>query len=331
MLFISFCFFSLSHSATDRLLDVQDEAATAAMAIDQTVRALQASRLALENDEMSRQHHFTCQDYFNESDDACKRCREISDFLQCHIRDCGTVKAVGGGVSVLSGCALIGGVLLAPASGGTSLALTIGGIAGGVASGVTTISAEVIKSNGIERKCKEVEQKLEAIQEKRDVIHRLIQEVATLENELNQQLEAYGEAHGRIESGYDAFLQSLPASTGVLAYSTYLLLSTSRATRHIYQAANFIGADAQAISGCAQGLTAPGMRIFTAGGRAARGLSIVGGAVSIGFGIWDMVDGIKDTQGAHDVVNKIREKADAVSDAVSHERQMIEDIHNANA
>jgi len=121
---------------------------------------------------------------------------------------------------------------------------------------------------------------------------------------------------------------SVSGTGGSILYNTYLLIDAVRTTREIYAVANFIGADAAAISGCAEGFTASGFRILRAGSGAAKCLSCLGGAVSIGFGIWDMVDGIDDATGGHDVVKQIRENADVISDALKNERTEIENLRS---
>ena len=78
-----------------------------------------------------------------------KRCGYKINKLANHIEkvayDTGIARTTGGGLGIASGAMAIGGILAAPFTAGASLALTIGGVATGVASGATTLTASVIK------------------------------------------------------------------------------------------------------------------------------------------------------------------------------------------
>ena len=78
-----------------------------------------------------------------------KRCGYKINKLANHIEkvayDTGIARTTGGGLGIASGVMAIGGILAAPFTAGASLALTIGGVATGVAGGATTLTASVIK------------------------------------------------------------------------------------------------------------------------------------------------------------------------------------------
>ena len=78
-----------------------------------------------------------------------KRCGYKINKLANHIEkvayDTGIARTTGGGLGIASGIIAIGGILAAPFTAGTSLALTVGGVATGVASATTTLTATVVK------------------------------------------------------------------------------------------------------------------------------------------------------------------------------------------
>ena len=78
-----------------------------------------------------------------------KRCGYKINRLANHVEkvayDTVFARATGGGLGTATGQMAIEGILAAPFTAGASLALTIGGVATGVASGATTLTATVVK------------------------------------------------------------------------------------------------------------------------------------------------------------------------------------------
>lgn len=83
--------------------------------------------------------------------------------------------------------------------------------------------------------------------------------------------------------------------------------------------ADFIQADVYVMQGIAEGMSAPGLSLFgktlvAAGGTAAKVLSGSMALLGIGFGIWDIVDGVSDINGSthaeayRDAATKITEQ-----------------------
>ena len=85
-------------------------------------------------------------------------------------------------------------------------------------------------------------------------------------------------------------------SSGQSGYNAY---QTIKAVKFASQLALFIEADLAAMQGIAVGMSAPGVTIggrvlITAGGTAARVIGGSLGALNIGIGIYDIVNGVKD-------------------------------------
>ena len=83
--------------------------------------------------------------------------RGISDHIDKVAYDCGVAKIVTGSTSIASGLMIGAGLLLAPASGGASLALTIGGAGLAVGSGIGSLTATLVKDSQLHSKMKYAE------------------------------------------------------------------------------------------------------------------------------------------------------------------------------
>ena len=113
---------------------------------DEALREFKAALLAvtqlfgfISNDEVfKKEHGFSMTEYIGLRRSCSNEIRELADSIERVVRDTGIARTTGGSVAVASGAAALGGILLAPFTAGASLALTVGGIAGGVASAATT-------------------------------------------------------------------------------------------------------------------------------------------------------------------------------------------------
>jgi hypothetical protein len=65
------------------------------------------------------------------------------------IKNTGIAKSVGGGAGILSGILTIGGIALAPFSGGLSLGLTAVGVGTGIGSAATSLISEGIRNSNL--------------------------------------------------------------------------------------------------------------------------------------------------------------------------------------
>jgi ribosomal protein L17 len=72
---------------------------------------------------------------------------------------------------------MLGGILAAPFTAGASLVLTVGGIAGGVASAGTTITADIIKNGHIQTDSGKIKSTLAHLQPMDKVVNKLITEL----------------------------------------------------------------------------------------------------------------------------------------------------------
>ena len=111
----------------------------------------------ISNDEIfKREHGFSMTEYTKMRRSCADEIREVADGIERVVRDTGIARTTGGGVAVVAGAAALGGILLAPFTASASLAFTVGGIAGGVASAATTLTAAIIKDAKVNEKAKKV-------------------------------------------------------------------------------------------------------------------------------------------------------------------------------
>lgn len=107
--------------------------------------------------EMRKQYKFSMNDYVKDRQSLSATLEDAAEKMDKVSRDTGIAKTTGGSVNIASGLAMLGGVVLAPFSGGASLALTVGGIAGTVAGTATTFTASKVKDANLKEEKKDPE------------------------------------------------------------------------------------------------------------------------------------------------------------------------------
>jgi hypothetical protein len=302
--------------------------------LQQQVDALEQALVSLGDDEMQRKHGFTFQNYIDDRKEVRNHLENVANDLEQKIKDCGIAKAIGGGTGVLSGCCAVAGILAAPFSGGLSIGLTVGGLATGVGSGITSLTAETIKSCGIESTSKDVDEKIKARQTQTKIIEDLLTDVETQHDQVFKSIEQLGDEQCALDD-LERIIGSLRERGGFAAYATYNLIDGARTARGIYKTANFLGNEVSFAStfvkSCAEGFSAPawevgGKTVARAGGKTAKCLGVIGGAVSVGFGVQELLEGIKDTEGGNEVVNKIRERREFFDEQTTEMEKMVNDV-----
>jgi len=248
----------------------------------------------LDDAKFKQDHGFSFAEYVTKG----KRCGYKINKLANHIEkvayDTGIARTTGGGLGIASGAMAIGGILAAPFTAGASLALTIGGVATGVASGATTLTASVIK-----------EQHLKADAE---AIKTLINDLKWMDDIVNAEFAKLKSSIEKVRNSYESSeVQSIlkdvskgawQAYKGTMAYKSY------QSAKFAKNVADFIQADFYAMKGVAVGMASPGTPIIfgkvlvTAGSTTAKVLSGACAVFGIGFGIWEVVGGVEDINGS---------------------------------
>ena len=256
----------------------------------------------LSNDDVfKKEHGFSMTEYIDLRRSCTNEIREVADSIERVVRDTGIARTTGGSVAVASGAATLGGLLLAPFTAGASLALTVGGIAGGIASAATTLTAAIIKDSKVNEKAKEVKRLLDSLKDKDEVVCKIVKE---LQEKVKKMRSLYGKKSVKsfLEDGKKIAMWIEKIGYNIV-YKGYTVYSSVKAIRFATAVAEFIQADIYAMRGIATGMAAPGLSIFgktliLAGSTSAKVLSSVFSVVGIGFGIWDIVGGAQDINGS---------------------------------
>ena len=132
---------------------------------------------------------FSLDEYFKHREQFAKYCKAIADDIEKVTKKTGIAKTVSDSVGILSGVTTILGVLLAPISGGASLALSATGLATGLASGGSGAITEVVKEELIRKDLERIKACLAKFENQEKVIFLLFHEVQNdfrcLENQLS--------------------------------------------------------------------------------------------------------------------------------------------------
>ena len=88
---------------------------------------------------------FSLKEYLSNRREFVQTCQYHANHIEKFDKDTGIARTVGGSVSIVSGSAVVLGIILAPFTVGASLGLTIGGITGSILGGGTTFGAILAK------------------------------------------------------------------------------------------------------------------------------------------------------------------------------------------
>jgi hypothetical protein len=158
----------------------------------------------------------------------------------------GIAKTTAGGVAIAAGGSTIAGILLAPVTAGASLALTVTGIAGGVAAAGTSITSTWIKNSSIENGQKAIQNALERVDQQEIIVNELF---TSLQNNMAEMRNLMQDPDN-LQRVLD-FTRGI-MNVGRVAYRGYTLYNTVEAVRFARQVAAFIQADFYAMAGIAQ-------------------------------------------------------------------------------
>jgi len=270
--------------------------------------------LLMNDDEMREAHGFTMPDYTNDRRQLARRLRTMADELERKMRDSGILKTSGGATGILSGFMAIGGILLAPVTGGASFALTAAGIATGLASAGLTVSADILKDSAVRGAADAVRSGLDGLERQEEVTTSLFQEweqhqgevdrllgVAAVESWLHTSFDyvegAWKGFHlfrkgRRVRKGIKFARQARAIAKATLIKHMVVRGPTNYAAKGLRIKAKYFGfVKIPARIG--------GGKVFIAAGtKTAVRLASAFAAIGIGMGIWDIVDGVNDIQGS---------------------------------
>lgn len=210
---------------------------------------------------------------------------------------------------------VIGGIVLAPVSGGTSLGLTATGAGLGVGSGVISVTATIVKDSQIEIHIQLLMQLMERLKEKDEMMSEIIQKLNDHFLELKEIIKDNGE---EAKHWLKFIVWDILKGVGYnIMYKGYQLYHTLDGIIFAQTIHAFIGADLAAMNSVAIGTASPGLNILgktlvVGGTGAAKGIATVSGIIGIVMGTYEIVDGSKDINGSEeaDEIEKCAEKLD---------------------
>eukprot|EP00984_Skeletonema_dohrnii_P031364 scaffold23709_cov86-Skeletonema_dohrnii-CCMP3373.AAC.7 len=269
-----------------------------------------------DDDEMRKHHGFSMTEYVMDRQALGDTFEAAAKQMDKVSYDTGIARTTGGGVGIASGIAIIGGILAAPFSGGTSLALTLGGLSGGVAGAATTFTASTIKESNLQEEVEKIRKSVEKIDEREKVVTSMINTMGTSLETIRQYVDDKTSLERVITFG----LTSAKTVGWNVAYGSVKTYKSVQYAKFARATANFIQADIYAMKGIAAGagLSAPGLAIpgfipriggkvlITAGSTTAKVFSGAFAVLGIGFGIYDVVEGVNDINSSEDA-QKFRE------------------------
>ena len=189
------------------------------------------------------------------------------------------------------------------------MTLTVGGIAGGVASAATSVIADLAKDSNIKADEKAIKDGLAELDLEEKTVCNLFQKIGNNLQRLRDLMK---------DATVAEMVKSISKNSFSIGYNVvyqgYVVVDSIKAARFAASVAEFIQADFYAMAGIAEGMAAPGIggtRIFgralvAAGSTTAKVLSGSLAVLGIGMGIWDIVEGVKDINGS-EIAQKYRE------------------------
>ena len=267
---------------------------------------------------------YTIDNYEDEVHTAFKIIDECSTKLDKVAKDTGIAGTVGGGASIAGGGMAIAGLLLAPFTGGASLALTVGGVATGGAGGITGLVGSLVNQGWEKSESKKVNKATGALFRATFSLQAFLNEYI---NNLKKAAEFLETPEGEAVARNAYTLAEVTKDAGLVAWNAYKIGNivhggeqNAKQAKQIKALVDFIQADYYALNGAKIGLAvnaaAPGIRIpllgrtvVAAGTTSAKVLSSSMAVFGIAFGIWDVVGGAKKIKNGSELAKEFRKSS----------------------
>lgn len=308
--------------------------------------------LLMDDAEMRDLHGFAIPDYVENRRQLSRSLRAMSDELENKMRTSGILRTSGGATGILSGFMAIGGILLAPVTGGASFALTAAGIATGLASAGLTVSADILKDSAIRGASEEVRRRLAGVAAQEDTTTELFAEWEAQQTRVTELL-ALAEVESWLHTSFDyaegawkgfhLFRKGRRVRKGVKFARKARAIAKATLIRHLVvrgptrYAAKGLRIKAKYFGFVPVPRALGGGRVFVAAGtKTAVRLASAFAAIGIGLGVWDIVDGARDIQGSRHALgyrsfaneydlttNQVLEALDGPRQLIAHEAERL--------
>lgn len=279
-------------------------------------------------------HGFTMTEYIAKREETSNKLREIAVRVRTIVRNSGYAKTTGGATGISSGILTVGGIALAPFTGGASLGFTALGAAMGVASSATSVSAAVMKDRKIKKYSKNLNSALEELEEMDKEVNELIKEIKDMTKKLNDTFSSNKEAAEWFEESlkYGGFAKTIGYDVGYKGYTVYKSVDAVNFAKAVY---SFIGSDFGAMGGVTRSFAAPGISVFgktlvIAGSTTAKSLTAISGIAGIGFGVYEVMEGSKEIKISEEA-DEIEKTADDLDEITKNYKELVETLKNATS
>jgi len=273
-----------------------------------------ALSLLMDDEAMRAAHGFAIPDYVAARRELSRDLRAMADELEQKMRDAGILKTSGGATGILSGFMALGGIMLAPVTGGASFALTAAGIATGLASTGMTISADIISDAAVHAASSKVKADLAELDAQEAVTTELFADWERYQGQLDELLDLT-EVQSWVQTSFDygpdvwkgirIWRKGKRLKKGIVAARKARAIAKATLIRHMVvrgpkiYAAKKIRIKAKYFGFVKiPGIKKGGYVFFAAGSKAATRIASAFAAVGIGMGIWDIVEGAQQIQGS---------------------------------
>ena len=264
---------------------------------------------------------YSIDDYEDKLHKALKIIDECSRLLDKVAKDTGKAEAAGGGLGIGGGAMVIGGLLLAPFTFGSSLALTAAGAVTGVAGGITSLTGSLVNQSWEKGEAKTFKKATVPLFGATFILQEFLSEYIKILREATEFLKTTeGQAVANDAYTISEIIEASGKIAGkafVLGNNVYKTVQSVKQAKQIKALVDFIQADYYALNGARIGLAthaaAPGLKVpllgkvvVTAGTTGAKVLSSSLAVFGIAFGIWDVVGGAKKIKNGSELAKDFR-------------------------
>eukprot|EP01084_Bolivina_argentea_P278609 476035_1 len=247
------------------------------------------------------------------------RIRKSADQINKFAKDFAIAQTTGGSVGIVSGLMCIAGIFAAPFSGGTSLALTVGGIVGGVASTITIITSSEIQKHWKQSETEAIETSFKRYDIYNKILQKLMDRYSTAMERLGKDKEFQIALVGFVETvqlsefkHYSKVVLSgaLTASAISKAKTAISLLKAMQRVSVMKEWSNLFVAIASVEVIAPRNMF---LGLVKTGHRISKIINVLGGVLGVTFGIVDVVVGSDILVNGDETANMLLEQANEIS------------------
>jgi len=296
-----------------------------------------------DDEQFQENYGFSMVQYLQDRENLVKDLRGLEKGLQNKRKNkTKWIKIVAGAANIASGVAIVAGAGVCIATGGLGAPAVlaaysvVGGATLGFGAAAVGVSGEICTIVWDSQAVNKLNRKMRRVEEHSKTIAGIIDELVSLDQELQSELEKWvitedGNVDPNLaeKEAFWVFIKDLVSGLKKMVHDSKIVYqgvklawSSSNSARQLESIAlDLLTADGwmrtvplgNTASGALQNVAFPGMKLLgiTAGSTAAMALTMFGGVLNIGFGIWDVVEGSKNKR------SKLEKKIDRIAKQTS--------------